>query len=394
MGTWARQGRWLAGTLGALCLGVSGAGSAERPSGPLWNWYYVLDLNTGTRREVLDGPAGFVRGTLRWSADSRKLLYQREIEGNEDLWALDLATGQETNLTNSPEADYGGPFSPDGRWMAFTRGQGSGRSEIWVMRPDGTEQRQLTHDPRGAGGAAWSPDGRQMAFVRAREGEAPQIWVMEADGSRPRQLTHDPLGGSFPVWSPDGRRIGFMSVRAPRFQQVWVVNADGTQAQQVSDEDTTARSGVIWSHDSQRLVYVSHAGGCMDLTVVDLQRGTRRRITEGREVEDSAAWSRDDRKLLVTRSHADGTLDKDLYLVDVEGRGEVRLTNEPGYHSAIRWSPDNRQIYFQRRGEIWVMDADGSQQRSISGPAPQGGFWGLQISPDFRWVVGGRTGYR
>ena len=62
--------------------------------------------------------------------------------------------------------------------------------------------------------------------------------------------------------------------------------------------------------------------------------------------------------------------ESDVYTANVDGTGEVRLTDAPGLDGMTTWSPDGRRIAFvsDRDGnwEIYVMAADGTGQRRVT----------------------------
>jgi Tol biopolymer transport system component len=73
----------------------------------------------------------------------------------------------------------------------------------------------------------------------------------------------------------------------------------------------------------------------------------------------------------------------DLYTARPNSSGLRRLTTNGGAFG--RWSPDGRQIAFNRAGHVWVMSADGSHQRMlISG-------WGGTWSPDGKRLAAVQT---
>jgi len=89
----------------------------------------------------------------------------------------------------------------------------------------------------------------------------------------------------------------------------------------------------------------------------------------------SAAVTRPTGKLLICSNRADrANLDvdnRDLYVVNADGTGAVRLTDAPGGHCDAEWSPDGKRIVFTSyrdhpedssvwNGEIYVMNADRS----------------------------------
>ena len=81
-----------------------------------------------------------------------------------------------------------GGWSPDGRWVVFTRPLSRERSGIAVIRADGSHLRTLTRGPWD-GSPVWSPEGRQIAYVhRNREKAREKIVVMRTDGKARRSL--------------------------------------------------------------------------------------------------------------------------------------------------------------------------------------------------------------
>ena len=92
--------------------------------------------------------------------------------------------------------------SPDGRRVAF---QAVGR--IWMV--EGGAPRRLT--PASFGpleyAPAWSPDGRWIAFTTWDDTGRGHLWKVAASGGAPQRLTAEAGEYIHPVWSPDGRSI-------------------------------------------------------------------------------------------------------------------------------------------------------------------------------------------
>lgn len=69
-----------------------------------------------------------------------------------------------------------------------------------------------------------------------------------------------------------------------------------------------------------------------------------------------------DAKLIVFTSNRNGN--GDLYLINSDGTGERRLTNDPADDGAATWSPDSTQLIFDsnRDGdyELYRMDLNGA----------------------------------
>lgn len=89
----------------------------------------------------------------------------------------DIATGEETRLTDTATLDDGPEYSPDGQHIYFNSNR-TGTMQLWRMNADGSNEVQLTFDryndwfphisPDGQGTInvpSWSPDGKKIAFI-------------------------------------------------------------------------------------------------------------------------------------------------------------------------------------------------------------------------------------
>lgn len=102
-------------------------------------------------------------------------------------------------LTTDPR-DTSPTWSPDGTKVAYVHRQHD-HSEIYVIDVTTGRQTRLTNTPALVDGStassvspAWSPDGQYIAFLTNRTGEW-QIWVMAANGSKPSPMFDTELQG-------------------------------------------------------------------------------------------------------------------------------------------------------------------------------------------------------
>ena len=153
----------------------------------------------------------------------RVVAYTHEASGARQIFVASLRGGPATPITAS-EKDIGDPqWSPDGRRLAYTRGD-----EIRIVDLDGGRDVLVSTHPAGVSLPRWSPDGRQIAFVSRRRGWS-QAFVVDAPIPRrgrpardpkppePRAMTATGFDVEDLVWSADGRRLATQSFRAPAF---------------------------------------------------------------------------------------------------------------------------------------------------------------------------------
>lgn len=137
---------------------------------------------------------------------------------------------------------------------------------------------------------------------------------------------------------------------------------------------------------SYDLMYDSNRGnGARELWIVSLgaNPNPRRWLTEGFQGED-AATSRDGSRIAFVSRDQFGN--SDIWVANRDGSDLKRLTTYEGIDDNPAWSPDGTKIAFRsaRSGQpqIWIMDADGSNQRNLMGDS-YNVFGGAQQNPSF-----------
>ncbi len=138
-----------------------------------------------------------------WTPDGSALIFTRQERDRINLYAVDIATLEITQLTDTDEIEGWPAVSPDGEWIAFTsRDLRVDRSfRLTIMRRDGSERQTLTSGDRLDESPEWSADGQKIYFSSYKD-TTRQIYRIDRDGSDLEKLTDVDGAATAPTLSP------------------------------------------------------------------------------------------------------------------------------------------------------------------------------------------------
>ncbi|MGI9530050.1 TolB family protein [Lutimonas sp.] len=157
-----------------------------------------------------------------WSLDGKSLLFTGSRNEQYDIYSVDIASGEEIQLTNTSGLDDGPEYDPAGEFIYFNSNR-SGTMQLYKMKPDGSGVQQLTFDELNDWFPHISPDGKDIIFVSfgtdVASGDHPfykhvYLRMMPVAGGEPKIVSYV-YGGqgtiNVPSWSPDSKRVAFVS---------------------------------------------------------------------------------------------------------------------------------------------------------------------------------------
>ena len=162
-----------------------------------------------------------------FAPDGRTVVFSALNRAVGDIYEVDLATRQVTNLTKNSFADYAPFYSPDGRFIVHLS-RVSANNKLFRFDRETGQRMQLTFGTHDEAGGQFLDD-RTLVFAStavdptqpldpetARDGEIFNIWTLDIENGALRQLTDNATGVVNPVVlapdeDSDKPRIGFVT---------------------------------------------------------------------------------------------------------------------------------------------------------------------------------------
>jgi dipeptidyl aminopeptidase/acylaminoacyl peptidase len=159
---------------------------------PGFDKVFMVDADGGAPRQLTFG--AFHDGAPEWTADGRAILFSAlrksdwELAGRDsEIYRLDVASDQLTQLTDRDGPDAAPEISPDGRMIVYLGFDDSPKafeqSHIYVMSANGGAPRRIAPAlDRDIGEIEWGPDGRSL-YAANEEGGSVTVSRIGLDGS-------------------------------------------------------------------------------------------------------------------------------------------------------------------------------------------------------------------
>jgi tetratricopeptide (TPR) repeat protein len=268
------------------------------------------------------------------------------------------------SATPRPTSPPQPPRSLTGRIAFPVWNRQRGNYDVYVANVDGSGRKLVVdemHQP------AFSPDGKWLA-VNGERHEHMNIFIVQPNGSGLKEVT-DGLEDALPCWSPDGESLAFSSTKySDRQSRVFVIDEVPFIGRQQKGRPLNSGLGDVrgeypaWTPGEQ-IVYK----GC-DSSVEPAKCGlfimpaasgahSTTQITESPQDTAPAAYG----SQIAFMSNREGNWE--IYLMNDDGSGVKRLTNNAADDGLPAWSPDGRAIAFvSNQGgawAVWAMSPDG-----------------------------------
>ncbi|HRR01213.1 MAG TPA: hypothetical protein P5518_07825 [Candidatus Cloacimonas sp.] len=254
-------------------------------------------------------------------------------------------------------------WSPDGKWIAYHHfnydpEDTSYSTGLYIIDTCGNNRRLVIAGQ--AYNPDWSPDGKKIAF------NSGDIFTISPNGENLTRVTN--VGKAFfPSWSPDGEKIAFDTpYQDPRgANAIWILDFENLSLNDISIHGTGEWRDPSWSPEGKYLVHLRFLNGVFgeEIFIMDASGNNGIQLTNNNNNDRDPRWSPDGLTIAWTG-------DKGIWLMNANGSDQRIFIDD--YASSPTWSPDSKRIAFQKQNEegnkivIWTINIDGSALKQIT----------------------------
>ena len=254
--------------------------------------------------------------------------------------------------------------------------------------PSSAEWKQLTFFTDSVVYPAVSPDGRMLAFIRGEDSfiGPGQVYVQFLPDGEPVELTHDDSRKFAPAFSPDDSKIAYSTIQP---WSVWEVPVLGGEPRVFLPD----ASSLSWIDNGHRLLFSEIKSGLhMILVTSDEARGQSRTVyvpASERGMVHHSYLSPDGKNVLMVQMGPGGDIIP-CRVLPFDGIGQPTSIGPPGRPCLSgAWSPDGKWIYFNPSTtdgfHIWRVHFPGGEPEQLTfGPTSQEG---IAMAPDGKSLI-------
>ena len=171
---------------------------------------FTAPVEEGDLKQLTDGPAR--DRAVAYSPDGKSLAYISDQSGREELYVVPVdGSAPAQQLTNIDALKQAYNWSPDSKEIAF----GASDDKLRKLTVATKQIVELdTSHYGGFGEPQWSPDGKWIAYSKQDATRTSDIYLIASSGAEkePHRVTFDSNNDGNPHFGPDGRKLFFQRV--------------------------------------------------------------------------------------------------------------------------------------------------------------------------------------
>lgn len=308
---------------------------------------WVIDVDSGEKRVLIDNYAL----QPSWSSDgSRIAFWYTEDRGKRIVATVPSEGGEAVDLAFESNTNWNPRWSPEGNYLYYASDRG-GNTGFWRVPVD-MSTGKAAGDHQGVPTPAkfnrhpsFSADGRRLIYVqtsvRSNIITAPLGAGEKVDGE-PEWLTRGDFEISSPQMLPDGSGYIARLIRETQDDLVFIDASSGTLRDLTNDPAFDRYARV--SPNGRKIAFASDRSGVYQIWLMNLDGSGLVKLTDTKTIASIPAWSPDGRLLTFDTSEQVFAIDMEKFAAS--GKAEIReklpKTKEGGFFRVWEWSPNGK----------------------------------------------------
>ena len=302
------------------------------------------------------------------SPEGRYIVYVMRDGEKQSLWVRNVATKSDVQVLAPDVVEIPGvSFSPDGNYIYFVRSDKSTENfrYLYQMPVLGGAPRQLIRDIDST--VDFSSDGKQLVFERGvPDRSVIEVWIEQADGSGEKLVATLPAYAGFifgATWSPDGNTLiaPTLGVGNDASWQLNAINVADGRVRTLFNGGGRGIGRAVWMPDGNSLIAAVGEStlGRGQLQSIDYPRGDLHHFTNDLADYTAALDVTHDGKTLAAIQR---TRISNIWTAPAADSSQARqLTSGERAYTLIAPGPSGKVLATTTNGDVWLMNADGSQ---------------------------------
>lgn len=207
---------------------------------------FNLDINT-LRGEKVGGFRGTTFAMASHPKDENIILISAIIDGNSDIYELNLRDNTSLRLTKHPAIDTTPSYSPDAKYIAFSSNR-EGSEQLYLLDREYSDLKRISSGFAQYSKPIWSPDGRYIAFTKAQNGTF-YIGIINTETNSEKLLV-----GAYMAegarWSASGRHLIYskkLSAFGPEsIPKLYIIDVITGEEYQISTPENQGATDPDW----------------------------------------------------------------------------------------------------------------------------------------------------
>ncbi|MHB8501559.1 MAG: protein kinase domain-containing protein [Candidatus Acidiferrales bacterium] len=342
---------------------------------------WMVPAHGGTATHFTNDVAGALSDSPVFTPDGRGVIYRSNRGGASNLWWRPLDAKPPVQLTTGPGPDAYPSVSRDGT-IAFLNSRSRNSLLLHSLADDASTT--LGNDVSRLWAPAFSPDGKDIAYSRGEPDGSWHVWIIPASGGAARQLSSGNVPEIYPRFTPDGSSIYFCTFGKEPLS-IWQMATKGGPATQLTPPNAGSDSYGDVSPDGRSLAFARTENNVSHIYITSTDgSGAARRVLDAPGTVPR--WSPDGKWISFSPNRG---FSSGVFIVHPDGTGLRRLTENGGW--AVWW-PDGEQIGFQLTGadgnaRIQVFSLKTGETRTLSKLQFVGTNFAFDVSRDGKWLV-------